>query len=120
MNKFDQTKNRILLGMEDGDEKWHSLDMTLDEFKTLQVLKDSVGTFDKKTVKYRVISIPKVGEGAVMKYGDESDWHVEDGVHFPHIPPPLPEGRLPNLLVNTQVSFIFYIVSYQLKCNRRN
>ena len=74
--------------------------------KKKQIRKDFDGTFDKKQIKYKVISVPKDGEGAVMKYGDESDWHVEDGVHFPHIPPPLPESRLPSLLVNTQVSYV--------------
>ena len=92
--------------MEDGEEKWHSLDMSVDEYKKKQIRKDFDGTFDKKQIKYKVISVPKDGEGAVMKYGDESDWHVEDGVHFPHIPPPLPESRLPSLLVNTQVSYV--------------
>ena len=90
--------------MEDGEEKWYSLDMSVDEYKKDQICKDYSGTFDKKKIKYKVISVPKDGEGAVMKYGDESDWHVEDGIHFPHIPPPLPKSRLPSLLVNTKVS----------------
>jgi hypothetical protein len=94
----------MLLGMEDGEEKWYSLDASVDEYKKDQICKDYSGTFDKKKIKYKVISVPKDGEGAVMKYGDESDWHVEDGIHFPHIPPPLPKSRLPSLLVNTKVS----------------
>ncbi len=106
MNKYDATKHRLLLGMEDGEEKWHSLDMTVEEYKKKHICKDFGGTFDKKTIKFKVISVPKDGEGAVLKYGDESDWHVEDGLHFPHIPPPLAESRLPSLLVNTQVRTI--------------
>jgi len=95
----------MLLGMEDGEEKWHSLDLSIDDFKHQLIAPDFVGTLDKKAVKYKVKLVPKDGEGAVMKYGDESDFHVEDGIHFPHIPPPLPKSRLPNLIVDTQVSY---------------
>lgn len=90
--------------MEDGEEKWHSVDMTIEEFKHEIIVPDFGGTFNEKRVKYKVLAVPKEGEGATMKYGDETDWHVEDGLHFPHVPLPLPKSRLPCLLVNTTVS----------------
>jgi len=114
-NKFDGIKNRMLLGMEDGEENWHSLDLSVDEFKNVQNLKDFEGTFDEKKIKYKVIAVAKEGEGATMKYGDESDWHVEDGLHFPHIPPPLPESRLPCLLVNTQILKLWFLQDRKFK-----
>jgi hypothetical protein len=66
------------------------------------------GTLDSKAAKYKVIAVPKDGEGAVLKYGDESDWHVDDGIHYPHVPPPLPASRLPQLVQNTKVSETFF------------
>jgi hypothetical protein len=88
--------------MEDGDETWHSIDIPFDVFDK-HIAPGYEGTLDKKATKYKVISVPKDGEGATMKYGDESDWLVADGIHFPHIPSPLPESRLPSLVVNTQM-----------------
>ncbi len=106
VNKYDGTRNRVLLTMEDGEKTWHCVDLTLAEFKERykHPSPNMEGTFDDKQVKYKVISVPKDGEGAVLKYGDESDWHIEDGIHFPHIPPPLSESRLPKLVSNSQVS----------------
>eukprot|EP00557_Chaetoceros_sp_GSL56_P013042 CAMPEP_0176481116 /NCGR_PEP_ID=MMETSP0200_2-20121128/2644_1 /TAXON_ID=947934 /ORGANISM="Chaetoceros sp., Strain GSL56" /LENGTH=1248 /DNA_ID=CAMNT_0017877291 /DNA_START=89 /DNA_END=3832 /DNA_ORIENTATION=- len=114
-NRYDGTLNKMLLGMEDGEEVWHLLDMPFDEFQHKRVMPDFEGTFDNKTTKFRVISVPKNGEGAVMKYGDESDWHVEDGIHFPHIPPPLPESRLPSLVVNTNLLKLWHLQDRKFK-----
>uniref|UniRef100_A0A7S3Q5Z2 Insulysin n=1 Tax=Chaetoceros debilis TaxID=122233 RepID=A0A7S3Q5Z2_9STRA len=116
VNKYDSIQNRILLGMEDGEEVWHKVDMKLAEYhKVKQLALNYEGTLDGKKVKFKVISIPKDGEGAVMKYGDESDWHIEDGVHFPHIPPPLPESRLPKLLCNTQLLKLWHLQDRKFK-----
>ncbi len=104
MNKYDEIKNRLLLVYEDEDEKWHKVDLSSSDFRKASVTPNFEGTFDSKAIKYKVISIPKDGEGAVLKYGDESDWHVEDGVHYPHVPPSLPASRLPQLVYNTKVS----------------
>lgn len=104
VNKYDGTKNRVLLVYEDTDEKWHKVDTKASDFSTTTVNPNFEGTLDSKAIKYKVISVPKEGEGAVLKYGDESDWHVDDGIHYPHVPPPLPESRLPQLVHNTKVS----------------
>jgi hypothetical protein len=61
------------------------------------------GTLDCKAIKYRIVALAKDGEGPVLKFGDKSDHHVEDGVHFPPIPPALSQSRLPQLISNTQV-----------------
>ena len=94
--------------MEDGDEKWHFVDISFDAFDK-HIAPGFESTLDKKATKYKVISVPKDGEGATMKYGDESDWLVADGIHFPHIPPPLPKSRLPSLVVNTQILKLWYL-----------
>eukprot|EP00957_Ditylum_brightwellii_P051690 3919396-Ditylum_brightwellii.AAC.1 len=116
VTKYDGVLNQVLLGMEDGEEVWHKVDMKLaDYMKVKQLAPNFEGTLDGKKVKFKVISIPKDGEGAVMKYGDESDWHIEDGVHFPHIPPPLPESRLPKLLYNTQLLKLWHLQDRKFK-----
>ncbi len=91
---------------EDEDEKWHHLDGSIADYNSVVTNPNFEGTLDSKKIKFKVISVPKDGEGAVLKYGDDSDWHIEDGVHFPHVPPPLPESRLPQLVCNTKVSRI--------------
>jgi nardilysin len=105
----------MLLGMEHGEEVWHLLDISFNDFQNMRVMPDFEGTFDNKTVKFRVISVPKNGEGAVMKYGDESDWHVEDRIHFPHIPPPLPESRLPSMVLSTNLLKLWHLQDRKFK-----
>jgi hypothetical protein len=102
--KYDATKNQILLSYEDEDEKWHTVDQVLSELSPLALTPRFEGTLDSKEIKYRIVALAKDGEGAVLKFGDESDNHVEDGVHFPPIPPALSQSRLPQLISNTQVS----------------
>jgi hypothetical protein len=68
---------------------------------------------DSKAIKFKVLSVPKDGERALLKYGDDSDWHVEEGIHFPPIPPASTESRLPRLFFNTQVRTIS---SHHLVC----
>lgn len=104
MNKYDGTKNRALLVYEDEDEKWHKLDGNIVDYSSVATNPNFEGTMDGKSIKFKVISVPKDGEGATLKYGDESDWHIDDGIHYPHVPPPLPESRLPQLVHNTKVS----------------
>lgn len=94
-------KNEILISYEDEDEKWHKMDKKAED---LTRTVDLEGTIDGKKTKFRVISIPRDGEGAVRKFGDASDDNVLDGTQFPPIPPPKSPSRLPQLLHGTQVS----------------
>lgn len=103
MTKYNATKNQILLSYEDEDEKWHIVDQPLSQLTTSNLTRGYEGTLDNKKIKYRIVSLAQDGEGAVLKFGDDSDHHVELGSHFPPIPPPLPESRLPQLICNTQV-----------------
>jgi hypothetical protein len=63
------------------------------------------GTLDGKTIKFKVVAVPKDGEGAIRKYGDESDDNVLEGTQFPAIPPAKSASHLPQLVRNNQVSF---------------
>jgi hypothetical protein len=101
VTKFNGIKNQVLLSYEDEDEKWHLVDSIPQDHDSLEP--DYESTFDNKSIKFRIVAMPEVGEGAVLKYGDDSDFHVESGTHFPPIPPPIPESRLPQLVSNTQV-----------------
>lgn len=80
------------------------MDQQLSQLTASSLTRGFEGTLDCKQMKYRVIALAQDGEGAVLKFGDESDHHVELGTHFPPIPPPVPESRLPQLIYNTQVS----------------
>ena len=101
----------MLLSYEDEEEKWHLLDdihmgnSSTDDCKKAvdSILPNFEGTMDHKTIKFRVVSVPEDGEGAVLKYGDDNDLDVEDGIHFPPIPPALPKSRLPSLITDTKV-----------------
>jgi len=89
---------------EDEDEKWHKVDVQLEDFHKDTIMPNAEGTLDGKSIKYKIVSVPRDGDGAVLKYGDESDWHVEDGMAYPHVPPAQPASRLPKLVSNTKVS----------------
>lgn len=93
-----------MLSYEDGDEKWHKVDLLPADISSISVAPNFEGTLDEKSTKYRVVAVAMAGEGSVLKFGDDSDHHVEDGVQFPPIPPVLSESRLPQLIHNTQVS----------------
>ena len=96
----------MLLSYEDETQKWHKIDINLRELKDTIIIPDFEGTLDNKAIKFKVLSVPKDGERAILKYGDDSDWHVEEGIHFPPIPPASTESRLPSLFFNTQVRSI--------------
>lgn len=102
VTKYNATKNQILLSYEDEDEKWHVVDEPTSKLTSSSLSPGFEGTLDNKQIKYRVVALAQNG-GAVMKFGDDSDHHVELGSHFPPIPPPLPESRLPRMISNTQV-----------------
>ena len=64
---------------------------------------DLEGTVDGKAIKFRVVAVPKDGEGAIRKFGDDSDENVLDGTQFPPIPPSKGVSRLPQLIHTSQV-----------------
>lgn len=105
VTQFNSIKNQILLSYEDEDEKWHNMDVEPSTLTTeVMTTPEFEGTLDKKKIKYRIVAFAAEGEGAVRKFGDESDWDVEDGKGFPAIPPATPPSRLPKLVCNTSVS----------------
>lgn len=105
VTQFNSIKNQILLSYEDEEEKWHQMDATPSDLSpSLLTSGDFEGTLDNKKVKYRIVALSIDGEGAVRKFGDESDYDVEDGTGFPPIPPAKNPSRLPKLIHNTHVS----------------
>ena len=100
MVKFNSLKNSILLSYEDEDEKWHVIDHSISELSLSVLVPGFEGTLDKKAIKFRLVSLAKDGARAVLKYGDDSDFEVQDGSLFPSIPPALSESRLPKLICN--------------------
>ena len=76
---------------------------------------NSEGTLDNKKIKYRIVSLAKDGEAATLKYGDESDFQVEDGECFPAIPLAQLPSRLPKLICNTQVLKLWHLQDRKFK-----
>ena len=106
MTRYNRLTNEILLSYEDEDEKWHKVDVPAEELtQTRLIATDFEGTLDNKTVKYRMVALATEGEGAVRKFGDDSDFDADDGTGFPPIPPSPPPSHLPKLVCNTQVRF---------------
>jgi hypothetical protein len=95
-----------LVSYEDEDEKWHKVDKQPSE---LSRECNFEGTLDGRAIKFRVVAIPKDGEGAVRKFGDSSDDDVLEGTRFPAIPPGKPASRLPKLFSSSQVSCVLCI-----------
>lgn len=91
----------MLFSYEDEDKKWHIFDMVY--CKSEEVRIDYEGTVDSKKIKFRITALPAEGQGAILRYGDESDYDVEDGLTFPPIPPSQPSSRLPALSVDNKV-----------------
>lgn len=115
VTRYNSLKNQILLSYEDEDEKWHRMDFQSDELTQAQLIApDFEGTLDNKKIKYRIVALTTEGEGAVRRFGDESDFDAEDGIAFPPIPPaPLPT-HLPKLVCNTQVSLCLAFYGWRI------
>mmetsp|Transcript_4670 Transcript_4670/g.6622 ORF Transcript_4670/g.6622 Transcript_4670/m.6622 type:complete len:1236 (+) Transcript_4670:57-3764(+) len=110
---YDGTRNKVLLSYEDEEKKWHILDNKILASDALPY--NFEGTLDNKTIKFKVVALAKEGDGAILKYGDNSDWHVEDGIHFPPIPPALPKSRLPLLVCNDKLLKIWHLHDLKFK-----
>ena len=100
VTKFNSIKNQILISYEDEDEKWHLVDKDAADLSRTCGLE---GTLDGKKIKFKVVAVPKDGEGAIRKYGDESDDNVLQGIQFPAIPPAKSPSHLPQLVRNNKV-----------------
>ncbi|KAG7371853.1 peptidase insulinase family protein [Nitzschia inconspicua] len=102
VTQYNSVKNEILCHYEDEHQRWHQMDVQAwDLVSSNLTSSDFEGTLDKKTIKYRVVSVAIEGEKASMKFGDETDLEVECGKAFPSIPPAASPSRLPVLLMNT-------------------
>jgi hypothetical protein len=105
VTRYNSLKNQILLSYEDEDEKWHQMDVPSSGLSLAKLIApDFEGTLENKKVKYRIVALATDGEGAVRRFGDESDFDADDGTGFPPIPPALLPSHLPKLVCNTQVS----------------
>ena len=104
------------MSYEDETQKWHKIDISLRELNESIIIPNFEGSLDNKAIKFKVLSVPKDGERAILKYGDDSDFHVEEGIHFPPIPPASTESRLPRLVVNTQVRSFQTNMKFTLCC----
>lgn len=101
--KIEKGVHHLSLSYEDEEEKWHILD-DHEKYSKFEGEEESLevghmGCFDSGSIKFKVTAVPREGEGIVFSYGDSGhDDDVEDGLTFPHIPPPTPASRLPHLV----------------------
>ena len=110
VTQYNGTKNQILCAYEDEDEKWHKIDAPNSELtQNLLQSPNFEGSLDNKRIKYRIVSLALEGERASFKFGDGSDWDVEDGKSFPPIPPAASPSHLPKLLVNTNELKLWHV-----------
>mmetsp|Transcript_20206 Transcript_20206/g.22711 ORF Transcript_20206/g.22711 Transcript_20206/m.22711 type:complete len:1237 (-) Transcript_20206:127-3837(-) len=110
VTQYNANKNQILCAYEDEDKKWHQMDAPKSELQHDKLTSpDFEGSLDKRKIKYRIVSFAMEGERANLKFGDESDFDVEDGKSFPAIPPMSPASRLPKLVVNTNELKLWHV-----------
>lgn len=108
--QYNRKKNSVLVSYEDENEQWHLLDPALVDIKSEELGPDFEGFFDQKKIKFRVLSTALLnGNRAVIRYGDETDFDVEDGVSFPPIPPALPPSRLPKQISDDNILKMWWL-----------
>jgi hypothetical protein len=116
--QYNQKTNRVLCSYEDEDEKWHVLDHAVSEFdQELLCRYDSFeGTMDTKAIKFRIVAIPlhpgMKGAG-IRKYGDATDYDVDDGIQFPPIPSP--SKHVPIEISNSNVLKMWWLQDRKFK-----
>uniref|UniRef100_A0A7S4UXX9 Peptidase M16 C-terminal domain-containing protein n=2 Tax=Ditylum brightwellii TaxID=49249 RepID=A0A7S4UXX9_9STRA len=106
VTKFNSSKKQILLLYEDRDEKWHEVDLVL--ASAIDITPDFEGTLDKNSIKFKIVAVPKE-EGSTLDCSDNGDFSIDIRLSFPPIPPPLPESRLPQLVVDTQALRLWHL-----------
>lgn len=116
--QFNQKENCVLLSFEDEDEKWHTLDQAVAEFTQELLLRSDAfeGTMDSKKIKYRIVALalhPGSKGAGIRKFGDESDFDVEEGTSFPPIPPP--SSRQPVQISNTNALKMWWLQDRKFK-----
>ena len=115
VTKYNSLKGQILVSYEDEEEKWHKIDVPSCELTPSVLVPGFESSLDNKSIKFRLVAIAKDGEGAVLKYGDDSDFQVEEGSIFPAIPPAAAESRLPKLVYNTQLLKLWHLQDRKFK-----
>jgi hypothetical protein len=113
--KYNSINNKVLLSYEDEEKKWHSFDNTPAELSTNTLTAGFEGTLDGKSIKFRVVALAKEGSGAILMYGDGSDFDVEDGSLFPAIPPAVSKSRLPQLVCNQKQLRLWHLQDRKFK-----
>ena len=105
--RYDKKKRSLLISYEDDHEQWHRLDDDDDNTVNkheLHVRPGMEGSFDGKTIRFRVLST----KGPRL-LGDDSDFAVQDGKSFPPIPPALSASRLPREISNSNVLKMWWL-----------
>jgi nardilysin len=110
--RYNRTQHAVLVTYEGGlEQRWHQLDEPRRAQHhrhhrgcTATARPDMEGTFDNRSIRYRVLSTSGVG-----LFGDDSDDAVQDGKLFPPIPPAPSEGRLPRPISSTNLLKLWWL-----------
>jgi len=97
--QYNRKTRSVLMSYEDENEQWHLVDDDFADSPHETIKLNFEGTFDNKSIKFRVVETG--GKHAVRRFGDESDYDVDDGTKFPPIPPAYPPHRLPTEICNS-------------------
>ena len=104
VTKFDSTNSSLLLSYEDEDQQFHKLDDDVSFFKEMR--EGDGFTLGGGRLKCKLIALGSSGGG--IKFGDGTDYDVDDGLQFPPIPPPTLESHLPKRLFDTETLRLFH------------
>jgi secreted Zn-dependent insulinase-like peptidase len=82
VSKYNLSQNLLELVYEDHGIRYHYCDMTISQRTSSKFIvePDMIGTLDRKQTKFKVVDVS--GSNS-LKFGDESDLHVEQGTGFP-------------------------------------
>ena len=106
--KYNDSDCLLLLKYDDGQERWHKVDFKKDSIDTSVISRNFESTFDDKTLYFKIISLPKDSQTNIVESMD----HSHHDKHFPTIPPPLSESRLPQLFCKDPVSLNLYCLDF--------
>jgi secreted Zn-dependent insulinase-like peptidase len=107
--QYNKTNKSLLMSYEDENEQWHAVDGHFPQEFCETIVPGHEGTLDKQAIKYRVLAVAVPGRGGVRRYGDDSDFDVENGKAFPPIPPSLAPSRLPLQLSDSNVLKMWWL-----------
>ena len=93
----------MLLSYRNKDQKWHRVDIFPDDTSSVNIVPDYEGTLDNNSVHFKYVASRNKYNGRDIHTKEKNSINhcqVDNSIHFPSIPLPLPDSRLPKLFSN--------------------